>query len=350
MASSGSPDGASAEKLDALVRDTGFFRSLVEHSSDAIVTIDETSTILYANASVERVLGYDPDDLIGECLTVLMPERFHDTHLESVDEYLDSGERQIDWNGVELPAVHAEGHEVPLSITFEEHTYEGTRMFSGIMRDVSDRVEREQQLKQQNERLEQFASIVSHDLKEPLQTARATAAVARAGDEEAYDDLLDVFGRMEELTDDVLTLAKQGQTVGEAEPVDVESVATDAWSTIGTETATLEIASELPAMSADPERLRTLFENLFRNAVDHGGPDVSITLGALEDGFYVVDDGPGFGDMEPEDLFEAGYTTSPEGTGFGLRIVEEIATAHGWTVTAMDPDGAGARFEVRTDE
>jgi two-component system sensor kinase FixL len=350
MASSGSPDGASAEKLDALVRDTGFFRSLVEHSSDAIVTIDETSTILYANASVERVLGYDPDDLIGEKLTVMMPERFHDVHMSAVEAYLRTGERQIDWNGVELPAVHSEGHEVPLSITFEEHTYEGTHMFSGIMRDISDRVEREQQLRQQNERLERFASIVSHDIKEPLQTARATASVARAGEEEAFDELFEIFDRMAELTDDVLTLARQGQTVGETEPVNLATVAEDAWSTVETTSATLVVDDDLPAMTADPERLRTLFENLFRNAIEHVGTGVTVRVGGLADGFYVADDGPGFGDTSPEQLFEAGYTTSEDGTGYGLRIVEEIASAHGWSLTATNPDGDGARFEIRDND
>jgi len=349
MASSGSPDGASAEKLDSLVRDTGFFRSLVEHSSDAIVTIDETSTILYANASVERVLGYKPEELIGQKLTVLMPERFHETHMESVAQYLQTGERQIDWNSVELPATHAEGHEVPLSITFEEHTYEGTRMFSGIMRDISDRVEREQQLEAQNERLEQFASIVSHDLREPLQTARATATVAQAGDDEAFEELFDIFDRMEALTEDVLTLAKEGQTVGNTEPVDVRAVADDAWSTVDQETATLSVDDDLPEIDADRERLRTLFENLFRNAIDHVGPGVSVRVGPLETGFYVADDGPGF-EEDPAQLFEAGYTTSTDGTGFGLRIVEEIATAHGWTATAESPPDGGARFEFETHE
>ena len=351
MASSGPSEGRdiSTEELDVLVRDTEFFRSLVENGSDAIVSIDEHSEILYANRSVERVLGYRPTELIGEKLTVIMPDRFHSTHLESVDQYLDTGERQLDWNDIELPAEHKSGEEVPLSITFEEHSYRGDRVFSGIMRDISDRVEREQQLEAQNERLEQFASIVSHDLREPLQTARATATVAQAGDDEAFEELFEVFDRMEALTEDVLTLAKQGQTVGDTEPVDLRAVAEDAWATVGRDTATLSVEDRLPTVDADRERLRTLFENLFRNAIDHVGPGVSVRLGPLETGFYVADDGPGFAE-EPAQLFEAGYTTSTEGTGFGLRIVEEIATAHDWTVTASSPPEGGARFEFDTDD
>src|SRR6056297_2392479 len=141
MAASGPSDDQriSTTELDALVQDTEFFRSLVENGSDAIVSIDENSTILYANQSVERVFGYEPEEMVGEKLTMIMPERFQSAHFGAVDRYLDTGERELDWNAIELPAEHKDGHEVPLSITFEEHAYEGERVFSGIMRDISER-------------------------------------------------------------------------------------------------------------------------------------------------------------------------------------------------------------------
>ena len=233
-----------------------------------------------------------------------------------------------------------------LSITFEEHSYDGKRIFSGIMRDISAEVEQRQELERQNERLEQFASLVSHDLRNPLQAAKATTAVARAGDEEALAELEEIHDRMDALIEDVLTLAKQGQAVGETEPVSVSRVAEQAWSTADSEHATLELSDSLPMVSADNERLRALFENLFRNAIEHGSESVTVVVGALDDGFYVADDGPGFGDADPGELFTYGYTTNEDGTGFGLSIVAEIAEAHGWDVTATE-DG-GARFEVRT--
>lgn len=333
---------ATAE-LDSLVRGTEFFRSLVENSSDAIVTIDADSTILYANESIERVLGYEPNELIGQPLTAMMPDRFDEKHLAAMGRYLETGDRTIEWNGIELPAEHADGHEVPLSITFEEHIYDGGRVFSGIMRDVSDRVERE-------ERLERFASIVSHDLKDPLQTARAIAAVARAGDEEALEDLDDVFDRMEALIDDVLTLSKQGRAIGETETVSVESVASGAWETAGGPGATLLTDSGLGTVTADPERLRTVFENLFRNAIDHAGGGVTVRVGPLDDGsgFFVSDDGPGFGDADIGSLFDYGYTTSKPNTGFGLSIVRDIVRAHDWSIDATTGADGGARFEIAT--
>lgn len=345
MGSTDRPGGrdVATSELDSVVRGAEFFRSLVENSSDAIVTVDRNSTILYANESIERVLGYEPDELIGEQLTTMMPERFHGKHFAAVDQYLDTGERTIDWNGIELPAEHADGHEVPLSITFEEHAYDGGRVFSGIMRDISDRVERE-------EKLEQFASIVSHDLKDPLQTARAITAVARAGDEDALGDLDDVFDRMEALVDDVLVLAKQGQSIGEVEPVALADIVEEAWGTAARDGAALVTEDALGTIEADPERLRTLLENLFRNAVDHGGAEVTVTIGSLEraEGFYVEDDGPGFGDADVGSLFEYGYTTSADNTGFGLRIVGDIVQAHGWEIDATTGTDGGARFEVVT--
>jgi PAS domain S-box-containing protein len=339
--------GGSTPELDSLVRDTDFFRSLVENGSDAIVSIDKDSTVLYANQAVDRVFGYQPDELVGEQLTVLMPDRFHDQHFSAVEQYLETGERQLDWNSIRLPARHKDGHEVTLSITFEEHTYEGKRIFSGIMRDITEEVEQQKELERQNERLEQFASLVSHDLRDPLQTAKATTAVAQAGDEEALEELEDIHDRMDALIEDVLTLAKQGQAVGETESVPLSTVAEEAWSTADSEDATLELSDSLPVVSADHERLRALFENLFRNAIEHGSSSVTVTVGELDDGgFYVADDGPGFDDADTDELFTYGYTTNEGGTGFGLSIVAEIAEAHGWDVTATDDDGA--RFEVRT--
>jgi len=331
-----------------VVEDESFFRTLVEHGSDAIVSIDEDSTILFANSSVERVFGYEPAELVGEPLTTVMPERFQADHHGAIAEYLETGDRSFDWNDVELPGEHKDGHEVQLSITFEEHRYDGRRVFSGIMRDVTDRVERERKLKRQNEQLERFAGILSHDLRDPLNTARAQVALAKNADDAAeyLDELETIHDRMGALVEDVLTLAKQGQAVGESDDVALASVTDDAWQTVGGPDASLQVG-EVGVVEADRERLLSLFENLFGNAVEHAGEDVTVEVGPLTagDGFYVADDGPGIPEDERADVFEYGFTTEDDGTGLGLNIVESIADAHGWTVEVTDADGDGARFE-----
>jgi signal transduction histidine kinase len=152
---------------------------------------------------------------------------------------------------------------------------------------------------------------------------------------------------MEQLIDDVLTLARDGSDIGDTEPVSVERVAEDAWSRVNTRDAALTVES-VGEVSADEGRLASVFENLFRNAVEHGGGDVAITVGSLPSGFYVADDGPGLPDGGSPELFEWGNTTEDDGSGLGLAIVSTVAEAHGWAVTATESTDGGARFEFET--
>ena len=322
--------------------DRAFFEALVQNGSDAIITIDTDDRIRFANDAIKKMFGYDPEELVGESLTTIMPERFQDAHRAAIERYIETGERTLDWSGIELPAEHRDGHEVQVSITFEEYEYGGQNVFSGIMRDVTGRKERERKLEQQNEQLERFASVVSHDLRSPLQMAKATLAVAKAtDDEEALEELDELLDRMDELVDDVLELATQGQTVDETEQVSLEAVASDAWNVAGHGDIAFE--SDDVTLEADPERLQTLFENLFPNAREHGGAE-SIWVEATHDGFAVNDDGSGLGHVDREQLFDHGYTESESGTGIGLNIVKTVAQAHGWRVEAGESDEGGARF------
>jgi len=359
MASSGPPDDGRVptESLGDAV-DREFFRSLVENNADAIVTVDTDSQIRYANDAVERVFGYEPEELIGEPLTTIMPERFRSSHFAAMAAYLDTGDRTMDWTGIELPAEHRDGHEVPLSITFAEYTHGGERLFSGIMRDITDRVERKRELERQNERLERFAGLLSHDLRGPLQHARSAATLARHGDETALDDLDEIYDRMAGLIDDALTLAKHGQAVETTEPVSLTTVAETAWEGTETEAASLSLAgvdsgadeTSDRTVEADPDRLRRLLSNLFRNAIEHGGDGVAVRVESTATGFAVADDGVGFDETPDESVFDYGHTTETDGTGFGLSIVRDIAEAHGWQASAAESADGGARIEIHTEE
>jgi PAS domain S-box-containing protein len=219
-------------------------------------------------------------------------------------------------------------------------------------------------LKRQNERLEEFASIVSHDIRNPLNVAQGNVELAmETGEGERLEAALGALERAEQLVGDVLALARQGRVVDSPEPVELRTVANAAWGSVSPENATLEIRGGL-RVEADRERLRAMFENLFRNAVEHGSTDsrdspgdavergteggsVRIEVGPLPDGsgFYVADDGPGIPAADAEQIFEHGFTTNEEGTGLGLSIVRSIAEAHGWRVELADTEGA--RFEFR---
>ena len=206
--------------------------------------------------------------------------------------------------------------------------------------------ERTAELERQNDRLEEFAGVVSHDLRNPLEVARGRTELAR---EECDSDHLAAVerahDRMTALIDDRRTLAREGDPVTDAEPVDLGRVVGSCWRTVDTVDATLRNEAE-GMILADEGRLRQLLENLIRNAIEHGGEGVSVTVGTLPDGFYVADDGPGIDPDRREEVFDAGHSTSQSGTGFGLRIVEQVADAHGWSVRAVESEAGGARFEV----
>ena len=204
------------------------------------------------------------------------------------------------------------------------------------------------ELERQNERLEEFASVVSHDLRNPLQVAQGRLGLARRNvDDPNLADVATALDRAETLIDDLLTLARQGESVDELSSVSIDRTVIACWQNIATAEATLNAETNLTIM-ADQARLQQLFENLIGNAVDHGGETATVTVGALPDdeGFYIADDGPGIPEEKREQVFESGYSTADDGTGFGLHIVEEIAAAHGWSIALADSATGGARFEI----
>jgi len=211
--------------------------------------------------------------------------------------------------------------------------------------DVSERKE----LEREKARLEEFAGIVSHDLRNPLNVAKSRTKLAREdGDLSHLDAAIRAHDRMEALIEDVLTLARTGEQVEDRVPVDLSEVSERSWSTLDTGEATL-ITETNQQVEADSSRLQQLVENLLQNAIQHGGDDVTITVGDLDGdaGFYVADDGPGIPESDRDDVFEAGFSTVDDGTGFGLRIVKQVAEAHGWDVRVTESEAGGARVEVR---
>ncbi|MDS0276841.1 PAS domain-containing protein [Halomicroarcula sp. S1AR25-4] len=222
----------------------------------------------------------------------------------------------------------------------------------GVTRDISERKARQEQVRRQNERLHRFANMVSHDLRNPLQLALLRLELARDADDfeavaENLDSIERALERIDELIDDVLTLARQGTQVVTKSPVDLDDVVNVTWSSVDAPDATVERDGALGTILGDESRLRQLMANVFRNAIEHGGASVTVRVGPLTSatGFYVEDDGPGFPDAGGDDLFDAGYTTSSDGTGFGLSIVREIAAAHDWMVSATNGTDGGARIE-----
>jgi PAS domain S-box-containing protein len=222
----------------------------------------------------------------------------------------------------------------------------------GTFQDITERKEREQELRRQNSRLNEFASVVSHDLRNPLNVAQARATILQQrADDELQEDLTPLvrsLDRLESIIEDTLTLARQGETVGEMNSIPVVDLIGKCWAGVETGKATLEIEDEF-TLRGDHDRLRHVFENLFRNAVEHAGEDVAVRVGRCgENCLYIEDDGPGIPPDDRGAVFEPGHTSAGGGTGFGLTIVKRIAEAHGWEVAITDGRDGGARFEFDT--
>jgi len=238
----------------------------------------------------------------------------------------------------------------------------------GVYRDITEQKAREHQLdvtrrklEASNRQLNEFASVVSHDLRNPLNVAEGRLELASAEcDSEHLAVVERAHNRMKALISDLLALAREGKTVDTLEPVVLAEIVAAAWESVDTGEATLVVESTRTIL-ADPNRLQRILENLIRNSVehsstgsrpgtddtiDHGREDVTISVDDFDGGFAVSDNGPGIPAVDRERVFESGYSTARDGTGFGLAIIEQIVAAHGWEISLTDGADGGARFEI----
>jgi PAS domain S-box-containing protein len=320
--------------------------------------IDGEPVVRRVNSGFERTFGYAEATVVDEPLDEFIVPTDAEAEAERYNTRLEHGERVQ----AEVERQTADGlryfllQVIPLEIG--EENSRGYVIYT----DVTEQREREAALRRQNERLDQFASVVSHDLRNPLNVASGYLDLAReTGSAEQFDRVERALERMDELVADLLTLAREGRDVGETEPVALDRVAREAWGNVASAGVTLSVETTR-TIEADRDRLVELLENLFRNTVEHARGEnpaaadaedvLTVTISNLSErdewrGFVVADDGVG---IDPSiNPFEMGTTTSEHGTGFGLAIVESIAEAHGWSVSSTDREGGGTRFEFRVE-
>ncbi|WP_440989900.1 histidine kinase N-terminal 7TM domain-containing protein [Haloarchaeobius baliensis] len=334
------------------------YQRLIENSSDMITVLDANGRIKYDSPAVEGVLGYEQDEWVGHHGSDRLHPDDRDRMVAEFDQAVDEHDHS---SRHEYRIRHADGSwrmfESFASNLLHDPVVEGMVLNS---RDITDRKRRERELERTNERLDEFASVVSHDLRNPLTVGNGYLQAAKEGDMEALSVVEETHERMERIVDDALELARQGDAVEQTETVELAAVARRAWATVETGDGVLRFDGG-GTVGADPDRLRRLFENLFRNCVEHGTTDegaVTVTVDTEVDAtaedpavvrFSVTDDGPGIPTDQRERVFESGVTTNDEGTGFGLAIVESIARAHGWSVTVSEGEAGGARFTFELD-
>ncbi|MDT3437225.1 ATP-binding protein [Haloarcula sp. 1CSR25-25] len=303
---------------------------LTGQQDDPVLVLDDESRVRDFNRKAKELF---PDLEVGEDIDSVLPE---------IAEYINGGQDDAVFE-LELTGGFKYYH-----LGVRPFTTDRSRLGTSVaFTDVTEREEYRRELERQNERLEQFASMVSHDLRNPLNVAQGRVEYLRGEDDSEHLAATGrALDRMEGLIEDVLALARQGQPIAERDRVTLSVVAKEAWAVVESDTATLTVDSDWTFI-ADSTRLQQLFENLFRNAIEHGGADVVIRVGALDNGagFYIADDGVGIPVQDRERVLESGYSTASDGTGLGLSIVSEIAAAHDWQIDVTGSDEGGARFE-----
>ncbi len=324
------------------------YGAIIEAVGSPLCTLDETGQLRYVNQQFREQFGADTLDLIGEPLDQLLG----DTEAQRVQAALDrviDGDRDAT-ESLEVEITPQSGPPVPTEcrLALLPPTTEDTDAVVAVFHDIT-------RLKEREQRLSKFASVVSHDLRNPMDVALGRAemlpeiADVDPQTEHHLDDIYESLKRMERLIQDVLTLTRQRDEGVETKPVALSDVAQAAWDNVSTEESELRVEAELE-IAAHRGRLLRLFENLFRNAIQHAGPEVTVRVEPLETatktGFRVSDNGPGIPKNHRDQIFEDGFTTDGEGTGLGLAIVREISHAHDWEVTLAETTG-GAQFEFR---
>ncbi|WP_458207092.1 response regulator [Haladaptatus sp. NG-SE-30] len=359
--------GSEEELRDERDKFAALFRN-IPHAIGVGKFRDIDPIIHEANPTFESVFGWKADEITGESIDDLIVPQDATDEARAINEQMRDGKHV---SGQEVRRYTADGTRDFLLHTVQAPNEDADGFV--IYTDITQQKRRERELQHQNERLDEFVSVLSHDLRNPLEVADGRARLLQETcDSDHIEPLRKALDRVEERVSETVELAEQGRTVWKPEPMCLSTVVEEAWQMVETRDASLALGSLPEKVSGDRSRVLRLFENLFRNAVEHGStadrdsPDVAeydstngrlstdgsgdgiivnVGIGESFHGFYVEDDGTGV-DGDHDRLFERGYTTSETGTELGLRIIKDIAESHGWLVRATDSEMGGLRVEV----
>jgi len=330
--------------VQALYQSEQRFSRLVENSSDVITIISESAKFKYVSPSATKILGYEPSELIGD---FIFDYAHPDDRQYAMEEFFKAVDNPDIEPTVRFRFKHPNG-DWPV-LESRGQSLLDDEVINGFVinsRDITEIKNREAELERQNEQLRNIKQTLSHDITNQLTVANGGLELYRETDDSDHLDRVDhSLSRIEELLEHVLEFSDQNITDIDSESVSLRNIVTDAWSVITVEDAEFRL-NESKRIKADPSYLKQLFENLFKNAVEHNDQSVSISIGMLPDGFYVEDDGQGIDLEDADKIFESGFSTVHNKTGFGLAIVEQVVRSHDWEITVVEGSDGGTRFEI----
>jgi two-component system sensor kinase FixL len=349
------------------------FWAVVEAAPAGLLLVDAQGRIILVNAETERLFGYHRDELLGQEVELLVPERFRERHPEYRTRYLNNPEPRKMEDRRELFGLRKDGSEFPIEIGLTPiHAEKRVFVLSAIV-DITQRKKSGEeirrinaQLRERNEELQQFVYTVSHDLKSPLVTCKGFVGMLRRDLEDGqWDNLGSSLDRIEAATvrmgrciEDLLYLSRIGTIRNQPEEVDVSSLAAvvveDMEEAVRRAGARVLVEESLPAAWADRERLREVLENLVGNAIKYGcdGPEPAIHVGGEEDGretrYFVRDNGKGIAKEHHQRIFGLfqRLESDKNGTGIGLAAVARIAQVHGGRAWVESELHQGATFWI----
>lgn len=293
---------------------------------------------VHARGKELEQVGLSPTEIEGQTPHDVFPDA-------TADKLRQQYERAFDGTATDLIEEYRGEH---YQVRVAPVTADGSKTdyVVAVAQNITEHIKNKQKLMQQNEQLDDFVSDVSHDLRSPLSVAKGNLEFLREEcDSDRIENIDSALTRMDNLIRDLLKLARTNGQVNSTEPVDLTKLSQNCWQNVETANATIQL-NVSGAVQADRGRLAQVFENLLRNAIEHTERGVTITIGELENGFYIADDGDGISTDDRDDVFEPGYTTTEKGTGFGLSIVSDIIEAHGWKIHVTESAEGGTRFEI----
>jgi PAS domain S-box-containing protein len=354
------------------------YRVMVEAASDAVVCMSKNGAILLANPATTRIFGYEPAELIGKPLTILMPESLRRAHDHGYRRYLTTRQRHINWQGTELTGLRKNGQEFPVEISFGEVTAEGHQMFTGFIRDISERKQSEElRASLQTTQLElarisrlttmgELAASIAHEVNQPLTavTNNASACLRLLANRNLNPEVLQ--RALEEIVADgtrasaVIARIRAfiKKTPAEKSELEINEVIQEVLALADHEfqecrvLVECQLTTALPVVLADRVQLQQVLLNLIMNAVEAMAPitdrprELRIRSQLDESGDVLVgvrDSGIGFG-VEADHVFTPFFTTKAHGMGMGLSISRSLVESHGGRLWATPNSPHGAVF------